>query len=154
MDLIDRSTREIMSTASDTITIECSSTSATTSLSVGITATPLSTSVGKVVDLSSIISGGSGTISYRWDYGDGTTSTSSGNTTHIYRDNGSYTVTLTIIDTSGNIAQSSLVIIVTGERDTDSDGIIDISDRCPLVYAQTPSGCSIISTYTGSSIAI
>ncbi|MBC7498663.1 PKD domain-containing protein, partial [Candidatus Gracilibacteria bacterium] len=49
---------------------------------------------------------------YRWDYGDGTTSTSSGTTSHSYRDNGSYTVTLTVIDASGNVARSSVVVVI------------------------------------------
>ena len=112
MDLIDRTTRQVVSTASNTITIECSEQRARPPLSVGITANPLTTAIGNPIDFASVVSGGSGAVSYRWDYGDGTTSTSSGTTTHIYRDNGAYTVTLTVTDASGNVARSSVVVVI------------------------------------------
>ena len=147
VDLIDRSTRQIVSTASNTITIECSEQRARPPLSVGITASPLTSAIGNPIDFASVVSGGSGVLSYRWDYGDGTTSTSSGSTSHGYTDNGAYTVTLTITDTSGNVARSSVVVLITGDRDTDRDGVRDIRDQCPLVYAQTLSGCPLVSIY-------
>ena len=147
VDLIDRTTRQVVSTASNTITIECSEQRANPPLSVGVTAAPLTAAIGSPVNFVSIASGGSGAVSYRWDYGDGTTSTSSGSTSHSYTDNGAYTVTLTITDTSGNVARSNVVIVITGDRDTDRDSVIDTTDQCPLVYAQTASGCPIVSTY-------
>ena len=150
VDLIDRSTRQIVSTASNTITIECSEQRANPPLSVGITANPLIAAIGSPIDFASVVSGGNGVLSYRWDYGDGTTNTSSGSTSHSYTDNGAYTVILTITDASGNVARSSVVVVITGDRDTDRDGTIDIRDQCPLVYAQTVSGCPMIDTYADS----
>ncbi len=150
VDLIDRSNRQVVSRASNTITIECSDQQKKPPLSVAITASPLSTAIGNPIDFAAIVSGGSGAMSYRWDYGDGTTSSASGSTTHIYRDNGAYTVTLTITDASGNTATSNVVVFITGDRDTDGDGIVDTRDQCPLVYAKTSSGCPIIDIYTGS----
>ena len=145
VDLIDRSTRRVVSTASNTITIDCNT--PISRLALDISANPLSTSVWKNINFSANIWWATGIITYRWSYGDGSTSTSSGSTNHIYRDNGAYTVTLTIIDASGNVARSSVIVIITGDRDTDSDGVIDAIDQCPLVYAQTASGCPIVSTY-------
>lgn len=74
--------------------------------------------------------------------------TTPGNTSHIYRSPGVYTVTLTVTDAAGSVARSSIAILITGDIDTDSDGVIDIRDQCPLVYAQTPTGCPNISTYS------
>ncbi len=147
VDLIDRSTRQVVSTASNTITIECSEQRANPPLSVGVTAAPLTAAIGSPINFASIVSGGSGVVSYRWDYGDGTMSTSSGSTSHSYTDNGAYTVTLTITDNSGNVARSNVVVLITGDRDTDRDGVIDTRDQCPLVYAQTLSGCPLVSIY-------
>jgi PKD domain/S-layer homology domain len=154
VDLIDRSTRQVVSSASNTITIECSNQQTSSSLSVGITANPLSTIIGNPIDFAAIVSEGSGILNYRWEYGDGMTSTSSGSTTHSYRDNGTYIVSLTITDASGNTATSNIVIYITGDRDTDRDGMIDTIDQCPLVYAQTSSGCPRIAIYIpGNNIA-
>jgi hypothetical protein len=145
VDLIDRSSRQIVSSASNTITIDCSTN--TSQMSLDISADPLSANIGKNIVLTSLIQWGSGTISYRWDYGDGYINTASGNTSHAYRDNGTYTVTLIATDASGNVGRSSLVVLITGDRDTDSDTVIDTLDQCPLVYAQTSSGCPGFSPY-------
>lgn len=144
--LIDTSSQVIASTAYNTITIECSN-QKTNWLSVDIVAKPISGEITKPISLSSIVGGGSGIISYRWNYDDGSTSQSSGDTIHIFTNSGIYTVTLTVIDAAGNTAQSSLVVKITGDRDTDWDGILDPNDACPLVYAKTLSGCPNIITY-------
>jgi PKD repeat protein len=146
VDFIERSTGRIVSTASNTITIDCNEQNSK-QISLSITANPISVAIGKPVNLTARVGGGSGAISYHWSYGDGTTNNMSGNTNHIYSDNGIYTVTLTIIDTLWNTAQSSLVIVVSGDRDTDSDTIFDTSDLCPLVYALTPTGCPTLTIY-------
>ncbi len=98
VDLIDRSTGRLASTASNTITIDCNEQNPK-QISLSISANPISVAIGKPVDLSAIVGGGSGVINYHWNYGDGTTINTSGNTSHTYSDNGIYTVTLTIIDT-------------------------------------------------------
>jgi PKD repeat protein len=98
VDFIERSTGRVVSTASNTISIKCSE-QKSSQISVNIDADPLSVEIGKPVNLTARVGGGSGAISYYWNYGDGTTSNMSGNTNHIYSDNGIYTVTLTIIDT-------------------------------------------------------
>jgi hypothetical protein len=40
-----------------------------------------------------------------------------------------------------------VIIRVTGERDTDGDGIPDSADQCALVYAKSITGCPNIPTY-------
>lgn len=50
-------------------------------------------------------------VSYAWDFGDGNTSTAM-NPTHIYNDEGTYTVVLTVTDQCGNTATSSQVVTI------------------------------------------
>lgn len=74
IDVIDKSTGSIVSTSSDTITIECSEEKKNPPLSLSITSDPLSSFIGKEVDFSVVTGGGSGDIKYIWDFGDGTKS--------------------------------------------------------------------------------
>ena len=37
-----------------------------------------------------------------------------------------------------------MIIRITGDRDTDGDGILDPIDQCPLVHAKTITGCPLI----------
>ncbi|GHF75698.1 PQQ-dependent sugar dehydrogenase [Streptomyces thermodiastaticus] len=50
-------------------------------------------------------------LTYRWDFGDGTTSTAA-NPTHTYRRNGTYTATLTATDSSGRTGSASVQVVV------------------------------------------
>jgi PKD repeat protein len=61
-------------------------------------------------------SGSQGAIThYLWNFGDGSTdSTTGANPSHSYSKVGSYTVTLTVVDNSGNIDASSQLVSVTG----------------------------------------
>jgi PKD repeat protein len=51
------------------------------------------------------------TLSYLWNFGDGSTATGAA-PTHLYADNGAYTVTLTVNDGQGGSTSSSLVVTV------------------------------------------
>src|SRR5262249_47859509 len=50
-------------------------------------------------------------LSYLWDFGDGGTATGA-TPTHVYADNGVYTVTLTVSDGQGSSTRDSLVVTV------------------------------------------
>lgn len=52
-------------------------------------------------------------VSYSWNFGDGTATSSSANTSHVYNSVGTFTATLTITDNSGGISTSSVPITVT-----------------------------------------
>ncbi len=52
------------------------------------------------------------TITYTWDYGDGTKGTGA-TSTHVYADNGTYTVTLTATDNGGAFSTATTTITVT-----------------------------------------
>ncbi|MFY7627212.1 PQQ-dependent sugar dehydrogenase [Streptomyces sp. NY05-11A] len=51
------------------------------------------------------------TLTYRWDFGDGGTSTAA-NPTHRYKSNGTYTATLTAADGTGRTGSASVQIVV------------------------------------------
>jgi PKD repeat protein len=62
------------------------------------------------------IAGGFAPYSYEWDFGDGTTSTGE-NPSHIYKNDGEYTVTLTVTDDRGNAdseTRSDYITILPG----------------------------------------
>ena len=57
-------------------------------------------------------------VSWLWDFGDGTTSTTSGTVQHIYANPGTYTVTLTVTDQGGctSSSTSSSQVTVNGPK--------------------------------------
>jgi PKD repeat protein len=57
-----------------------------------------------------------------WDFGDGTTATDTLTPTHQYRDNGLFTVTLTVTDTVGDAGQDSLLVTVSNVAPTADAG--------------------------------
>src|SRR5262249_6716871 len=56
-------------------------------------------------------SGGSGSYTYAWNFGDGTTG-SGASPTHVYTQSGTYTAVLTATDSLGNSGQSSVTVVV------------------------------------------
>ena len=72
--------------------------------------------VGTTIQFKSVVSGGIPPYSYLWDFGDGTTSTSK-NPTHVYDEEGTYTVTLVVTDSRGNQDTDTIEITVeSGHR--------------------------------------
>src|SRR5207245_9347006 len=84
-------------------------------LAVRTLASGLSGTAPFTVTLTSRVVGGTTPYSYRWDFGDGTTSSSS-NSTHIYSNAGSYTAKLVVADAAGGSDQNSLSIIVRASQ--------------------------------------
>ncbi|MBP9779205.1 S-layer homology domain-containing protein [Candidatus Gracilibacteria bacterium] len=86
---------------------------------------------------------------YSWDFGDRTHSNIKGQAKHAYTDPGIYTVTLTIFNTSTKITrQASIIVRISGDKDSDGDGLFDTSDTCPLVKGnQMNQGCPDISIF-------
>ncbi|GGX71844.1 glycosyl hydrolase [Streptomyces minutiscleroticus] len=76
-------------------------------------------------------------LTYRWDFGDGSTSTAA-NPTHRYRTNGTYTATLTAEDPDGRTGSASVQIVVgntapTVELQLPQDGqLFSFGDAVPF----------------------
>jgi PGF-CTERM protein len=77
-------------------------------------------------------------VTYEWDFGDGSTGTTSVTTAHVYSSAGAYTVTLTVTDGVGLNNSDKLTVTVNrrpsggggggAPRDTDGDGYTDIQE--------------------------
>jgi PKD repeat protein len=81
-------------------------------LNVSVSANPKSGNVPLEVSFSSQVSGGVSPYSYRWSFGDGSSS-SDQKPAHSYQKPGSYTATLTVIDNSGSQQSASVTVTVT-----------------------------------------
>ncbi len=102
------------------------------SISTFISADPLWGTIGETTHFTSQIRGGNGNYSYTWIFWDGTQSRTP-NPSHTFESPGTYTVRLTVRDSDGNISTSQIVLTVSGDTDSDKDGVIDRLDLCPNV---------------------
>jgi PKD repeat protein len=72
-----------------------------------------SSNEGSAVSFAGSASGGTGTLSYDWNWGDGTQDTTGTLTpTHTFGDNGTYTVTLTVTDGANHTASDTAIVTV------------------------------------------
>ncbi len=83
-------------------------------------------------------------LTYEWDFGDGTTATGV-NPTHVYSDNGNYTVTLRVIDRDGADAIATQKVAVANAAP-----VIASFDVSSLVSARAPATVSVGYTDVGS----
>ena len=74
-------------------------------------------------------------VSYSWNFGDGNTSTDM-NPTHIYNDEGTYTVVLTVTDQCGNTATSSQVVTI----DVQFNSLVDEAIQQLNIYPNPTDG--------------
>jgi hypothetical protein len=81
-------------------------------LAVDFTATSRTIKQGEKIRFDPEVSGGFGPYSYKWDFGDGETSTDS-NPIRAYKSDGTYTVTLTVTDDRGNMELSTRTDYIT-----------------------------------------
>jgi PKD repeat protein len=86
--------------------------SLTSTLSVSVSPSPSSGSVPLSVNFTAKLSGATAS-SYKWNFGDGTTSTEA-LPTHVYQTAGNYTSKVTITDTAGGTASASSLVAVSG----------------------------------------
>jgi PKD repeat protein len=83
-------------------------------LSAMASGTPLTGSAPLVVDFTGARSGGDGSYTYEWDFGDGTAHGTTQNPSHTYSACGTYTVTFQVNDGHGAGATDSHLVVVAG----------------------------------------
>ena len=96
------------------VTLSISASQQTPTLTASVSASPLSGLVPLEVNFYGNASGGEAPYSYSWDFGDGSSSINQ-NTSHTYTKVDTYTVILTVRDSSGNLASESLLINVQAD---------------------------------------
>ena len=133
VELIDPKDKQVVSTATSTIFIRSNEQESKAGLSVNIDGKPLAIAVWGSIDFSVRVYGWTSGLTYAWNFWDGNASNTIWNTRHTYNAPWSYRVTLTVTDRDGNTSQSTLIVSVWGNIDTDRDGIYDADDICPYV---------------------
>src|SRR5262249_53691898 len=84
-----------------------------------VTAGPSQTgSEGGTIQFAGTASGGAGSLSYSWNFGDGGTATGTLNPSHIYLTDGNYTATLTVTDTAGHSSSNSATVTINNVAPT------------------------------------
>ena len=82
-----------------------------TQLGASFTYSPTSPTTGQTVTFTATVSGGTAPYSYNWSFGDGTIGTGS-STSHTYQAATTYTVSLAVTDSNGQVAKTSRTITV------------------------------------------
>jgi PKD repeat protein len=78
---------------------------------------------GSAIQFTGSASGGTGTLSYSWSFGDGSPATTGTLTpTHVYASDGPYTATLTVTDSANHTAPASTAVTVNNVPPTVSAG--------------------------------
>lgn len=140
LSIIDPATGKIVSQPTATINIGNGNTS-----SVALQPSKLIGNLHEKIDFWTTSGGTKWSVTYAWDYGDGTRATGSGKSYHIYDTPGIYTVTLTVTDENGNVSQSKTIVEITGNTDSDGDGMNDDVDLCIMVqWPASNNGCPVI----------
>ena len=85
--------------------------------------------------------------SYRWDFGDGATATGV-STTHAYTAGGTYTVSLTVTDSSGKTNTATRSVTITGAAPSDPVARLTISPSTAVINSPVQANAS---TSTGGS---
>ena len=75
---------------------------------------------------------GEDTITYTWDFGDGSESVTGSTVEHLYLDDGDYTITLTTRDEDGGVTTSSFAVAVEQVFNLKAEGKIRINGRSDL----------------------
>jgi PKD repeat protein len=107
-------------TATDTFGVQgtASSTIAIVNPPTANAGSALTGNAGSAVSFSQATASGTGTLSYSWDFGDGTVAIGQLNPTHVYQAGGTYTAALTVIEGGGPSATSSITVTINNVAPT------------------------------------
>jgi chitodextrinase len=111
--VIAQDTNGVNSSWSDPLTVNVSQAASEGTLPVGVFTVPGNASSNQTIvfDTSGLYDPDGTIVSYQWDFGDGATGVGE-NPVHAYQSPGTYTVTLTVIDSTGNTVTISKVVTI------------------------------------------
>jgi PKD repeat protein len=123
--------------------------SGTSSLTASATGSPTSGQAPLTVNFTGSASGGTSPYSYRWTFGDSSSSTSQ-NPSHTYSSASTYTATLTVTDSASATASKSVTITVSAVTSplTANASASPTSGQTPLTVNFTGSASGGVSPYT------
>ncbi|MDQ3192740.1 MAG: PKD domain-containing protein, partial [Bacteroidota bacterium] len=100
------------------------------------------------VDFSATAITGAGTMTYSWDFGDGTALGTGVTTSHTYTVNDDYTVVLSVTDECGTVAKTALVDFITLSINKHSD------NNSVKVYPNPSNGIFNVSTSANATVVV
>ena len=119
-----------------------------TPLTASVNASPKSGPAPLTVKFSGSASGGKTPYTYKWNFGDGQTSTAQ-SPSHIYTTTGDFTATLTVTDSASATADASVKISVGGNPPLNASAIASpTSGKAPLTVNFTGSASGGTTPYT------
>src|SRR5581483_11621257 len=108
---------------------------------------PYQSDVGIPISFSGSATGGNGTLTFGWSFGDNS-SGSGATATHVYTGAGTYQATLTVTDTSQNMASKSVPVIVAALPTANPGGPYQGPPNKPINFSATGSGGTGALTYS------
>lgn len=108
-------------------------------LSVALTATPSSPSLGQIVTFTASASGGTPGYSYAWSFGDGGTGGNLRNISHIFTTNGPFNATVRVTDLAGATSAASLNLNVALNLSVDGSWRVGATPL-PVAFTSEVSG--------------
>ena len=105
---------------------------------------------GSTITFAGTASGGFNPLSFFWDFGDGAAASGSLAPSHIYKEEGSYTATLIVIDARGTHIQSSVVATINAVAPTVSvTGPTSGNVGSPVTFVASATSPSSVDRFTG-----
>ncbi len=112
-------------------------------IEVSLSATPLTGPAPLSPQFTASATGGTAPYSYAWNFGDNSTNATGASVAHTYTHAGEFVVTLAVTDSAGNVAETGVIVDVTGGNASNSPlkvlvSMYNMHGAAPLPVTFTP----------------